>query len=358
MDKGIEVSKDNEKYNTFKLVFRRNQKLFWFFVIIFLVTLGISLGIVKWVFSSSKSTNTLLWTNYWVIVAAIVPIAGALLSFYFQFEMNEYTKNKEKYLNFQESVQKKQAPKFINFSRKRETLNEKQKLQLAKDLVALMYTSIDIDKKRISLGIEADDPDISDLSDFNDRITQIIQDEANLEIIAEVEKNYFDLHKFISDKNSSKFFDSESTSNKIDNDKTFMMNTEDEKILGYWILNQFRARNAKYLIGVSTKDKRILGVYKLNGDVDVDENTKRVLFHANKKLYFDSDENQPITMPKLDNWTAQNPVLYYNQYLKNKNVNLSTEDVDTINKVISPEKYELLQLGDIIVVRTFKFDIN
>lgn len=355
MDTDNEVNKENDKFSTFKLVWERSKKLIYSFIIFLLVTLIISAGIVIWVCISSKNTNTLLWTNYWVMVAAVIPIAGALLSFYFQFEMNEYTKNKEKYLNFQESVQKQQAPKFINFSK---TRSPAQKLQLAKDLVALMYTSIDIDKKRISLGIDSDDPDISDLSDFNDRITQIIQDDDNSEIIAEVEKNYFDLHKFISDKNPSKFSDSEATNNKIVSDKTFMMNTEDEKILGYWILSQFRARNAKYLIGVSTKDKRILGVYELNGDVDVDENTKRVLFYASKRLYFDGDREPSVTMPKLDKWTAQNPVLYYKQYLKNKNFKLSPEDIDTINKVISPGKYDLLEFGDIIVVRTFKFDIK
>ena len=176
MDKDNEVNKENEKFSTFKLVWERSKKLIYSFIIFLLVTLIISAGIVIWVCISSKNTNTLLWTNYWVMVAAVIPIAGALLSFYFQFEMNEYTKNKEKYLNFQESVQKQQAPKFINFSKTRSP--------------------------------------------------------------------------------------------------------------------------------------------------------------------------------------AQNPVLYYKQYLKNKNFKLSPEDIDTINKVISPGKYDLLELGDIIVVRTFKFDIK
>ncbi|WP_273714116.1 hypothetical protein, partial [Leuconostoc mesenteroides] len=79
--------------------------------------------------------------------------------------------------------------------------------------------------------------------------------------------------------------------------------------------------------------------YRLNNKIDVDESTKRILFHASKRLYFDNAIKKSIIMPKLDQWSAQNPVLYYKQYLQSKKFKLSDEDVRELNHIISPETY-------------------
>ncbi|WP_273714115.1 hypothetical protein, partial [Leuconostoc mesenteroides] len=113
------------------------------------------------------------------MVAAIIPIAGALISFFFNVQMNEYGTNKETFLAIQDQVRNQQIPKIINFSKNRDKITENQKFNLVRDLASMIYASLDIDKKRAAMEIYTDDPNIGDLGSFNDKLYEIIQDEKN-----------------------------------------------------------------------------------------------------------------------------------------------------------------------------------
>lgn len=59
-------------------------------------------------------------------------------------------------------------------------------------------------------------------------------------------------------------------------------------------------------------------------------------------------------MPKLDNWKAQNPVVYYKSFLDSKQWELNELEIEQISKAlgISSTDYKALNGSDIIVVRT------
>lgn len=163
-------------------------------------------------------------------------------------------------------------------------------------------------------------------------------------------------------------------------------------VLGFWILSYHKANNAKYLVGVSTKTKDCVGIFRLNKSAIRDENGgPRIYFrvnlglglgkpseeklHEKAKLEKATDlvylkgitkekENTEIPrLPYLSLWTAQNPVLYYKRFVSSRE-DVPTFDDDTKIKIMQllgmkdarAVDYDNLSDTDIVVVRTYKFD--
>lgn len=136
------------------------------------------------------------------------------------------------------------------------------------------------------------------------------------------------------------------------------------------ILKKSSAESAKYLIGVSTKDKRIVGAYNLNQATIIIGENKRVEFQlpdTHSRLYVEGQQMRPVLqyLPGLKHWTAMNPVLYYLAYLKSSNITLQDSDKKQLASFLLDQKTDLanaekflatLSDRDIVVVRTFKFD--
>ncbi|WP_457952081.1 hypothetical protein [Lactiplantibacillus pentosus] len=98
----------------------------------------------------------------------------------------------------------------------------------------------------------------------------------------------------------------------------------------------------------------------------------------NRRLWFHVDDGDIIYLegvqenensvgyktpfPYLDQWTAQNPVLYYKSFINgNTQIEFTEEDMKHVMHILGVthneiEAYKRLGPRDIIIVRTYKFD--
>ena len=127
--------------------------------------------------------------------------------------------------------------------------------------------------------------------------------------------------------------------------------SKDIWIKGYWILKKDHASQAKYLIGVSTKTKRVLRIFELakDGVGQYDENTGRILFNSKETLYSHDETDNPFNLEELKDWTSMNPIIYLKYYLNSKGI----PENKKLKSIILD--YDSLDERDIIVVRTQKF---
>lgn len=327
-------------------------------VLVFTFTIAVILGLIFF-------NTTDYWDNFWNFWPGFLGGIIAIVLFINQIEIDKSEKKKTKddevrkeifqrYLDFQDDMLTNIVKLLLDFEPSlREDDSVTQNKQLASSLVTLMYYVEDGQNRRFELQRYLDNNELEDnrLLDFNDvsmQLDSIITDESNKTVVDIVRQSYPDLKASIDYRFANKI-KSDQNSNKVQNDI----------ILGSWILNKWSAQHAKYLVGVSTIDKRILGIFKITNPeyIDVDPNFENRIYFGNgtetiKSVDKDDNKNNLI-MPHLDNWTARNPVLYYKQYLKSKNIDLSKE-IPSIAKEfnMSVDEFEHLNDRDIIIVRT------
>lgn len=243
-------------------------------------------------------------------------------------------------------------------------------LESAQTIVPLLYGLSDLESAQGNLLDSAyDATGESPIIDFDDIIKHIInllKNEDNRKLACFLSKNYPDLAntKFLSftkvPTNSGDTLTNHNVDNNMlseiesPNDSSTTKQSDNNKILGSWLLNESSANEAKYLIGISSIDKRILATYALDNSGYVTSINGRVDFTNVATPINDLDASGYGPMPKLEKWNAQNPVLYYKQFLEKKNL-----DLDDTEKIIvdildlsSPYEFDELTSKDIIVVRT------
>lgn len=244
------------------------------------------------------------WTNYWTFFAGILPIIAVVLVFYAQLVVDKNTYNVQNYISLQNELQQEISDRLVHFTE----YSIVDKKVLISDLAFFLYSLQNIDIKRLQLDFDKDQnsENVTDFSEFSQRVHEIINSEKYSEIVQAVRQNFYDLGPIIDKKISDE--------NKLTDD-----------ILGYWIVNEYRAKNAKYIIGVSTLDKRVLGIFKISdkNKISKDENNGRVYFGGTDAIMFQpkKDSSNSVYIPFLkEKWTAQNPVLYYKRFLKNNDL--------------------------------------
>lgn len=328
-------------------------------------------------YKSFFSVNDNFWQNYWSFFGVVLTILAALWGVIHQIEKEQINK----FVELQEKFRKEKSKFFLDFdgyiaiNSKVLAKNNNYPLfiKLCKELADLIYTSRDIGYRRKRLEKEIskiDDKIDDDFSVFDDNVLSIINDWRYLEIVDFVVEYFEDISAYIDEIRKQQKNSSENNGLKGNEKKSLKeqesekdINFFDNRILGYWILNRPSAENAKYLIGVSTSDKRILAIYRLNGKTSFNEFTRRILFSAEECLYYrdsknskylnDEESKKPIILDALLDWRAQNPVLYYKQYSESKGIKKSIQNNNL--KHFIPE-ISTLKPRDIIVVRTQKFD--
>lgn len=321
--------------------------------------------------------DTEYWTNYWQVMGASLGVLGTVFAVIYELDNQKKTAIKEmaerkdkeeaKYRN-KKADDKEKAIEKIQYERHFLILTILNKLKNYKNQEFSAEISnnwcVVLEEIRRSL-IIFDDPSCQldrvffaslktqiNLLRYKGEHANIHQEELN--ILKNSFPVYKDVFEFLDDSNSiDRERHLEYHINKVD--KLNIESTKDIDVLGHWILNKSYAKRAKYLIGVSTKTKRVVRVFKLadNGVADYNEETGRILFNAEKSLYRDNTREvneSSLVLPELTNWTAMNPVLYFKSYLKkHKELKYSKE----LSKYI--QDYEELGDRDIIVVRTYKF---
>lgn len=161
-----------------------------------------------------------------------------------------------------------------------------------------------------------------------------------------------DLNKFYADEQMK----------SVNDASPILINENDNKIPGWWVISEYYAKRAKYLVGVATKDRRVVGVYKLDGNNIVQSSEDRKYFNidVSNRLFLENDDNRQIRpFPRLDDWRAKNPVLYYLGYvnwLSNDSENEDRKYIMEMLNISTMEEFRSLSARDIIVVRTYKFD--
>lgn len=231
-------------------------------------------------------------------------------------------------------------------------------LESAQTIVPLLYGLSDLESAQGNLLDSAyDATGESPIIDFDDIIKHIInllKNEDNRKLAYFLSKNYPDLAntKFLSftkvptnsgdtltnhnvdkhmfsetespnDSSATKQFDNNMLSEiESPNDSSTTKQSDNNKILGSWLLNESSANEAKYLIGISSIDKRILATYALDNSGSVISINGRVDFTNVATPINDLDASGYGPLPKLEKWNAQNPVLYYKQFLEKKNLDL------------------------------------
>lgn len=340
-----------------------------------------------------NSGDSSFWTNYWTAIPVIVTGLFAIISFSYQYQdkqtrqdedlkkQRKLEKEKEKaekekeraekynsYLVQQEKIQNELVPKIASFSP--EIRSTKNKSQLTKDLIILITTvmSLDADTNPYSTYNTDDSRNADYLAEFKAKIGIILNDPINKDIVKCVSNSYSLLNQWILSEKENYIAEQNLDSTIEPDDSGTKMTNKDQRILSAWVLSYSNAKKGKYLIGVSSSNKRIVGIYKLNGTPTLNNQNHRVKFdgEGTTRIYLEGETQikndwleQKNTMPGLDNWTAQNPVLYYKAYLENKNISLSEGEKKHISESlgISINSYENLTKRDIILVRTFKFDL-
>lgn len=315
----------------------RNRKTFFcitFIIILIVIILGLS-----------HKYGTDYWENFWNIMAGIIGVIGAVFVFFLQTEKESNKTKIDRYLQLQNDVILNQATKIIDFDP--DFIDKNETKHLVQTLASLLYSLQNADNQRKSIESYINDSDnnISDFSEINTKINEIIQNPQNDSIIKYLKSNYPDLAKNVSE-------------------RSIVLENKNDYILGHWYMSEQRAKKAKYLIGVSTSEKTILGTFKIDTPYKIEKSndTNRLYFgNASTPIY-----NAPAAkfdktkMPGLENWTAQNPIMYYKHYIQSKDITLNKNEVSTIESALKIEDGEFNNLSsdDIIIVRTYKFDLK
>lgn len=299
------------------------------------------------------------WQNYWTGIPIFITLSIALGSFYVQMRMDKNKRNFEKYLDFQEYIEREIFPKIANFVGDIELTDR----ELTNDLLELLIAFDSLESKRknlLTLNQREKEPEVAEyLEPLRKKLANIINDEKYAHIVEIVSNSLFPLSNVIPDLN--KFYAEEQM--KSTNDASLsIINENDNKILGWWVISEYYAKRAKYLVGVATKDRRVVGVYKLGGNTVVQSSKDRKYFNVDvsNRLFLENDNNRQMhPFPRLDDWRAKNPVLYYLGYvnwLSNDSENDDKNYVMNMLNISNAEEFENLSARDIIVVRTYKFD--
>lgn len=308
------------------------------FIVIFCITIFLS-------FRGDSNS----WTNFWQVIGAILGVVGAILAIV--YERRE-----------EDKVRRDKKRKDAHFELKDLSGN------VDREIIPLLFElekddKIDDSRRHnywvmvLSYKVRAGDI-TSRLSDLlNDESGHNHLSDANYDfsdVLLEIERLYnLPENKEIVDGIIDKYDHFPSFDNKSEESKDF----RDNYVKVSWILKREYAEKAKYLVGVSTKDKRIMRIFKLeeNGVESQDENTKRITFASQKTLYSanELEKGRAIYLDELKEWRSSNPVLYFKAFLEANNLPYSKildkylEDGDT---------YQNLDPREIIVVRTRKFD--
>lgn len=336
-----------------------------------------------WGFFDKYFSNSYYWTNYWQVVGAILGFMGAILVFFWEAKNKNITSIKKEHRRFR-SEESAKIISHINTIKNKDCNNEDDVYMEFIYIFTILLQVNSVLDKQIKHFI--DDKDQYNFYDIKNEISEIMK--LHPVTVDKISSDYTELFKNIiieldsepkSDgnnadnksnviKNKSDSKDSCSVDNrptsldsKLDstscNESTSISDSSDKDIdvLGHWILNKSYAKRAKYLIGVSTKTKRVVRVFELadNGVDEYNEETGRIKFKEDKTLYRDDaskGNKSSFTLSELDNWTAMNPVLYFNSYRKSKGITTDNEELDKYIK-----GYKNLGDRDIIVVRTYKF---
>ncbi len=328
----------------------------WMFVGAIIILSGILLfSLIS--FFAVKSND--FWQNYWTGIPIFISLAIALGSFYVQMRTDKNKRNFEKYLEFQEYIEREMFPKIANFIGDKK-LDDRQ---LTNDLLQLLIAFDSLESKRknlLTLNQREKEPEVAEyLEPLRKKLATIINDEKYAHIVEIVSKSLFPLSNVISDLN--KFYADEQMKG-VDDVSLSIINDSDNKILGWWVISEYYAKRAKYLVGVATKDRRVVGVYKLDGNnvVQSSEDRKYFKVDVSNRLFLENDNNrQTRPFPRLDDWRAKNPVLYYLGYvnwLSNDSENEDRKYVMEMLNISTMEEFRSLSARDVIVVRTYKFD--
>lgn len=299
------------------------------------------------------------WSNFWNFWPNILGAIVAIILFINQLQIDKKvnkdaieqqhkSEDIQRYLDFQDSMITKIAKLLLDFNDGLRDNETRQKKQLSTSLVTLLYAIQDGEKRREKIQplIDDDDSQFLDFQDASTQINSIIADPKNEDIINIVKTSYPDLNNII-------------IKRKKEIEKIKNQSQNNEIVLGNWIINESSAKNAKYLIGVSTIDKRILGVFKATDSSKIErvnnDGINRIHFEGMepvKSVTMDNKNN--MVMPMLEDWTSRNPILYYKKYLEVNEHTLSKEQIEAISTEmdLKPKEFNSLGNRDIIVVRT------
>lgn len=254
-----------------------------------------------WGFFDKYFSNSYYWTNYWQVVGAILGFMGAILVFLWEAKNTSITSIKKEHRRFR-SDESAKIISHINTIKNKEQNNENDVyMEFIYIFTILLEVNSVLDKQGKYF---IDQKDLYDFGDIKSEISEIIK--LHQVTVSKISSDYTELFKNIiieldpdwnSEAEKSFSIDNKSdiTDNELDingNQSSNIANSSDKDIdvLGHWILNKSYAKRAKYLVGVSTKTKRVVRVFELadNGVADYNEETGRILFNAEKALYRDN----------------------------------------------------------------------
>lgn len=128
-----------------------------------------------------RTHNSNFWTNYWTGAPLLITVVAGLASFYVQSHIDRKNKNRDKYLAFQDEVERDIFPKFITFFSNAKQSDEK----LVQDLNAILLTTKKLDSQReILIPNASRDQEIEDYSDeFKSKTGYIVTQEKYKTIV-------------------------------------------------------------------------------------------------------------------------------------------------------------------------------
>jgi len=242
------------------------------------------------------------WTNYWTVMSTTFAAVLAVLSIIFEIR----TTNKGKFQESLRKVNEEGSQTLIDYQKYLDNPEETSitvQSENRKRLVALLYQIKDLNKQRESLLGSAEDP-VKSQSRLLSTIISSPKFSCDLNYI----KDNFgaDLNPIL---------------------ELYRLKSE---ILGAWVLNEDTAKNVKYLVAFSSIDREILTIYKVKDPRPAEYTKNRVIFSPKSveiyplkkikgkaKKIEEIDEMALSAGTLLRKWTAQNPVLYFNNWHKN-----------------------------------------
>ncbi|MDO7806004.1 hypothetical protein Q7Q91_13515 [Lactiplantibacillus pentosus] len=315
------------------------------------------------------------WNNYWNVIPVFAAAVPAILTFFYNRNKEIKARNNEREAKDKARIEEKENKDKIQYAEIQHEIvdvaipqiamfNKKYPGKLSteervRNLIHLLYEQDNLDAK-ISMIKNDDDSRIDGRESIEPGIKKIIQDPTNKVVVEIVSESSAFLEQRIKELQEDIRKDNKNTKDKI---------TIANRILGFWILNFQNANNAKYLLGVATSDKRCVGAFRLHKSARSTEN-RRLWFHVDDGdiIYLEGvQENEnsvgyKTPFPYLDQWTAQNPVLYYKSFINgNTQIEFTEEDMKHVMHILGVthneiEAYKRLGPRDIIIVRTYKFD--
>jgi len=242
------------------------------------------------------------WTNYWTVMSTTFAAVLAVLSIIFEIR----TTNKGKFQESLRKVNEEGSQTLIDYQQYLDNPEETSitvQSENRKRLVALLYQIKDLNKQRESLLGSAEDP-VKSQSRLLSTIISSPKFSCDLNYI----KDNFgaDLNPIL---------------------ELYRLKSE---ILGAWVLNEDAAKHVKYLVAFSSIDREILTIYKVKDPRPAEYTKNRVIFSPKSveiyplkkikgkaKKIEEIDEMALSAGTLLRKWTAQNPVLYFNNWHKN-----------------------------------------